>query len=236
MTAIGIIPARYASTRFPGKVLALIHDYPMVHHVYRRASRCVTLDEVIIATDSPLVAQTCVNLGDRVVLTGSEHESGTDRVAEAARNLEGDLIVNIQGDEPQLDPGVVDRLVNYMQAHPHLPMGTMGSTTFSPDDLANPDLVKVIARDGLAVGFYRSLPSPPPEGDLLRHVGLYAYRRDFLFQFAAQPPCSLEREHRLEQLRALEMGASIGLVVLEYTAVAVDTPEDLERVLATWHD
>jgi len=233
MSVIGIIPARYASTRFPGKVLAPIHGYPMVHQVCRRASRCASLDEVIIATDSPLVAETCVNLGDRVVLTGSQHESGTDRVAEAARNLEAELVVNIQGDEPQLDPSVVDQLVSHMQSHSQLQMGTAGSTSLTPDDIADPNVVKVIGRDGLAAGFYRRLPTPPPEGDLLRHVGLYAYRQDFLLQLAAQPPGSQEREHGLEQLRAMEMGASIGLIAVEYDAIAVDTLQDLQRVVAT---
>ena len=236
MTTVGIIPARYASTRLPGKVLAPIHDYPMVHHVYRRASQCATLKEVIIATDSPLVARACAQLGDRVILTGSELESGTDRVAEAARNMEADLFVNIQADEPKLDPRIVDQLVAHMQAHPDFPMGTVGSTVLNSDDMSNPDVVKVIGRDGLATGFYRQLPSPQPEGDLLRHVGLYAYRRDFLFQFAAQPPSPRERELGLEQLRAMDMGTSIGLVAVDYVSMAVDTLTDLERVVATWND
>ncbi len=236
MTAVGIIPARYAATRFPGKVLAPIHGYPMVHHVYQRASQCATLDEVIIATDSPQVAKACVLLGDRVMITGSEHESGTDRVAEAARNMEADLVVNIQADEPKLDPRIVDQLVAHMQAHPDFPMGTAGSTALNSDDVSNPDVVKVIGRDGLATGFYRQLPSPQPEGDLLRHVGLYAYRRDFLFQFAAQPPSPRERELGLEQLRAMDMGVSIGLVAVDYVSMAVDTLTDLERVVATWND
>ncbi|MFB0517621.1 MAG: 3-deoxy-manno-octulosonate cytidylyltransferase [Candidatus Neomarinimicrobiota bacterium] len=236
MTVIGIIPARYASTRFPGKVLAPIHDYPMVHQVYRRALECATLDEVIIATDSPLVAETCINLGDRVVLTGSQHVSGTDRVAEVAQDLDAELIVNIQGDEPQLEAGVVDQLVAHMQANPHLAMGTVGSTILTPDDLVNPNVVKVIGKNSLAVGFYRNLPAVPPAGDQLRHVGLYAYRRGFLLQLSAQPPSLREREQRLEQLRALDMGTLIGLVAVDYSAVAVDTPEDLERVVAAWHE
>ena len=231
---VGIIPARYASTRFPGKVLVPIHGYPMVHHVYRRASACETLDKVIIATDSPQVARTCAHLGDRVQLTGSQHQSGTDRVAEVARNLDADLVVNIQGDEPLLDPRIVDQLVTHMQAHPELPMGTVGSTTLSAEDWAEPNVVKVVGRNGLALGFFRTPPPGAVAGDTLRHVGLYAYRRDFLEQFAAQPPGGEELKQGLEQLRALEMGASIGLVTVAYDAVAVDTPEDLERVLANW--
>ncbi|UCD37122.1 MAG: 3-deoxy-manno-octulosonate cytidylyltransferase [Fidelibacterota bacterium] len=236
MTAVGIIPARYASTRFPGKVLAPIHDYPMVHHVYRRAAECSTLEEVIIATDSQLVAETCIQLGDRVMLTSSEHSSGTDRVAEAAQNLTADLVINIQGDEPKLDTSVVDELVTYMQRHGHLPMGTVGSTTITSDEVVDPNVVKVIGRDGLATGFYRTLPAPPPKGELLRHIGLYAYRRDFLFQFTAQTPSSQETEHRLEQLRALEMGASIGLITTDCVCIGVDTPKDLERVVESWDE
>ena len=231
---VGIIPARYASTRLPGKVLISIHGYPMVHHVYRRAMECRSLEEVIIATDSPRVATICARLGDRVVLTGSQHQSGTDRVAEVARNLDADLIVNIQGDEPLLDPQIVDQLVAHMQAHPDLPMGTVGSTALSPDDLAEPNVVKVVGRHGLATGFFRTPPSVPVEGQTLRHVGLYAYRRPFLEQFTAQPPTANEQEQGLEQLRALELGISIGLVSVAYDALAVDTPADLERVMAHW--
>ena len=236
MTTICIIPARYAATRFPGKVLAPIHGYPMVHHVYQRASQCTSLEEVIIATDSPQVARACALLGDRVILTGSEHESGTDRVAEAARNMEADLVVNVQADEPKLDPKVVDQLVAHMESHPDLLMGTVGSTALDTDDVPNPNVVKVISRDGLAADFYRQLPSPPPEGKLLRHIGLYAYRRDFLFQFAAQPPSPREQELHLEQLRAVDMGTSIGLIAVDYAPIGVDTLSDLERVVATWND
>ncbi len=236
MTTIGIIPARYASTRFPGKVLAPIHGYPMVHHVYRRVSKCTSVDEVIIATDSPRVVRECSLLEDSVILTGSDHESGTDRVAEVARNMEGDLVLNIQADEPELDPRVVDQLTEYMKAHPDILMGTVGSTAFDSNDLTDLDVVKVIEWDGLALDFYRALPSELPTGNLLRHIGLYAYRRDFLFQFAAQPPGSREREHRLEQLRALDMGIRIGLITVQYISRAVDTPADLERIESDWND
>lgn len=231
---VGIIPARYASTRLPGKVLIPIHGYPMVHHVYQRATECRSLEAVIIATDSPRVATICAQLGDRVMLTGSQHQSGTDRVAEAARSMAADLIVNIQGDEPLLDPHIIDQLVTHMQAHPELPMGTVGSTTLAPEDLTEPNIVKVVGRDELATGFFRTPPLAPVEGYTLRHVGLYAYRRPFLEQFTAQPPTPSEREQGLEQLRALEMGISIGLVTVAYDALAVDTPADLERVMAHW--
>ena len=206
----------------------------MVHQVYLRARQCTSLDDVVIATDSPEVARVCVPLGDRVVLTGSEHENGTDRVAEAARSLAVDLVVNIQGDEPLIEPAVVDDLVDFMATHPGVPMGTVGSTTLTDADRESNNVVKVVGRNGLAVGFYRSQPVSPPEGRVMRHVGLYAYRRDFLFRFAEQPAGSMELENRLEQLRALEMGVYIGLIATAYEGVSVDTPEDLERVVTHW--
>lgn len=236
MTVAGIIPARYASSRFPGKVLTPIHGYPMVHQAYRRATLAASLDELLIATDSKAVAETCRGLGDIVVITSREHKSGTDRIAEAARDLSADLIVNIQGDEPQLNPGTIDRLVEHMHDQPHLLMGTVGSTSITAEDRADANVVKVIARDGLAAAFFRQLPPSPPEGAILRHIGLYAYRADFLQTFTTTPASAGEREFQLEQLRALEMGVAIGVVSLDETARGVDTPEDLERVVAEWHE
>jgi 3-deoxy-manno-octulosonate cytidylyltransferase (CMP-KDO synthetase) len=236
MTVIGIIPARYDSTRFPGKVLVPIHGYPMVHHVYRRSLVCTQLDDLMIATDSELVAETCTNLGDKVVLTDPEHTSGTDRVAEVARNMETDIVVNIQGDEPLLDPEVIDLLVLLMRSEGHLPMGTVGSRALQPEEITDPSVVKVIEQDGLAVGFYRTLSIAGPEGEVLKHVGLYAYRARFLQEFSDHPQSSLEREHHLEQLRALSMGAAIGVLKTDYHSLAVDTPEGLERVMSAWHE
>ena len=236
MTVVGVIPARFDSTRFPGKVLVPIHGYPMVHHVYSRAKSCRRLDDVVIAADSQQVFDTCTELGDRVVMTGTHHLSGTDRVAEAVEKIAAKLIVNIQGDEPLLEPGVIDGLVAFMESHPEFQMGTVGSTFLSAEDRDDRDTVKVLARKGQVIDFYRMLPAHLSEGELLRHVGLYAFRRDFLFEFAAQPATEREREQRLEQLRALDMGAAIGLVTYPYEGVAVDTPEDLERVTTVWHE
>lgn len=236
MTVVGIIPARYDSTRFPGKVLVPIHGYPMVHHVYRRSSACKQLDDLIIATDSELVAETCANLGDKVVLTHSEHASGTDRVAEVARAVEADIVINIQGDEPMLDSVVIDQLVALMRSEPHLMMGTVGSRAIPSEEYDDPHVVKVIERDGLAIGFYRTLPVAHPEGEVLKHVGLYAYRARFLQEFSDHPPTPLEREHHLEQLRALSMGVAVGVLPTDYQSLAVDTPEGLKRVLGAWHE
>lgn len=236
MTAIGIIPARYAATRFPGKVLADIHGFPMVHHVYQAALGSTRLDAVLIATDDTRIATAVARLGDRVILTSQDHACGTDRVAEAFKSSgqAGDFVINIQGDEPQLDPALIDQLVDLMEAHPDIPMGTVASTVLSDEDRANPGVVKVVAEHGLAKGFYREIPSELPSGDLYRHVGLYAYRTDFLPTFTAHGPTPNERQLKLEQLRALDMGVSIGVVTTDYAGIAIDTPEDLQTVLANW--
>ncbi|MCH7477262.1 MAG: NTP transferase domain-containing protein, partial [SAR324 cluster bacterium] len=178
MSAIGIIPARYASTRFPGKALAPLGGYPMVHHVYAAASQAASLSEVLIATDSTRVASALARIGDRVVLTAAAHLTGTDRVAEAARQFESDLVLNIQGDEPQLTPQIIDQLVTFMDAHPQYRMGTIASDRLSGTDHARINVAKVEVLDDKAVAFYRELPPDPPAGILMRHVGVYAFRRD----------------------------------------------------------
>jgi len=233
-TVAGVIPARLASTRLKGKVLLPIHGAPMIHHVYTRAQQCKYLDSLIIATDAVEVLEVCREYGDAVVMTSAEHQSGTDRVAEVARTLSADIIVNIQGDEPELDPATVDCLVEFMLAHPDLPMGTIGSTALSDADLTNSAVVKVVAEGGRAVAFYRQLPLAIDRASILRHIGLYAYRSDFLQEFTQLTPTSGELEHKLEQLRALDRGIPIGLVETDYRALAVDTADDLANVIENW--
>ncbi|MEE9466453.1 MAG: 3-deoxy-manno-octulosonate cytidylyltransferase [Candidatus Neomarinimicrobiota bacterium] len=235
MKAAGIIPARYQSTRLPGKVLLPLNGFPMLYHVYQRAQRCRELRRVIVATDSPEISAVCDQYGMNVVMTSPEHTSGTDRVAEVAASIEDELIVNIQADEPLLKPPVVDWLVVHMCDHPELPMGTAGSTLFNNGELEDPGVVKVVARDGLAVAFYRKLPAQPEPGTLLRHVGLYAYRKDFLERFTSQAPGKLEQEQRLEQLRAEVLGASIGIVAAGFHSIGVDTEKDYQLLLKNWH-
>ncbi|MFC1480936.1 3-deoxy-manno-octulosonate cytidylyltransferase [Candidatus Neomarinimicrobiota bacterium] len=233
-TVAGVIPARLASTRLKGKVLLPIHGAPMIHHVYTRAQQCKNLDSLIIATDAVEVLEVCRTYGDAVVMTSSEHQSGTDRVAEVASTLNADIVVNIQGDEPELDPDLVDSLVDFMLDHPELPMGTVGSTALNDDDLENSAIVKVVGKGGRAVGFYRQRPSAIEQMKVLRHIGLYAYRSDFLQEFTQLARTGGELEHKLEQLRALESGIHIGLVETDYQAVAVDTADDLEHVIENW--
>ncbi len=236
MTAAGIIPARYQSTRLPGKVLLPLDGHPMLYHVYQRASQCHQLREVIVATDSEEVATACNQHRMKVVMTGSDHASGTDRVAEVAADLKDDLIVNIQADEPLLKPEVVDLLVRHMQDHPELPLGTAGSTYLTEDERQDPGVVKVVARDSLAAAFYRRPPAEPEPGTGLRHIGLYVFRREFLLQFSARPPGRLERREKLEQLRAVEMGVPIAVISAGFHSVGVDTRQDYELLKDHWQE
>ena len=236
MKAIGIIPARYASSRFPGKPLAEIAGRSMIEHVYRRACQARTLSGVWVATDDPRIQEAVLAFGGRVVMTRDDHASGTDRIAEAAQGLEADVVVNVQGDEPLLDPREIDAVVEPFRLSPGLEMATLASPIHDPRDVADPGVVKVVTdRHGFALYFSR-LPIPcyrsGPEGPRLKHIGLYAYARDFLFRYAGMPPSSLEQAEALEQLRVLEAGHRIMVVRTEHDAVSVDTPDDLERVRA----
>ena len=241
-SAIAIIPSRFHSTRLPGKALALIGGRPMVCHVAERTRRARGLARVIVATDDARIAQAIVATGAEAVLTRADHPSGTDRLAEVARSLEAAIVVNVQGDLPLLDPGMVEGLVARMTAEPALPMATLVTALHDEVEWRSPHVVKaVVGGDGRALYFSRS-PIPfdrdgrraagEPFG--WRHVGMYAYRRDVLLRLAALPPSPLERREQLEQLRALENGIAIGVV--EWTAaeplIEVDTEADLERARA----
>jgi 3-deoxy-manno-octulosonate cytidylyltransferase (CMP-KDO synthetase) len=231
---IGIIPARYASTRFPGKPLVEIAGRPMIEHVYRRAEQAGCLSEVWVATDDVRIFNAVAAFGGSVTMTGADHPSGTDRIAEAARKLEADVVVNIQGDEPLLDPAEIEAVAAPFQGDPNLVMTTAATPIRHPRDVESPDVVKVVLdQHGYALYFSR-LPIPyyrsDPDGPHLKHLGLYAYRKEFLLTYPTLPPTPLEQAERLEQLRALEYGYRILVVLTDHDAVSVDTPEDLERV------
>ncbi|MFA4044301.1 MAG: hypothetical protein HZRFUVUK_001087 [Candidatus Fervidibacterota bacterium] len=244
--AVGIIPARYGSKRFEGKVIAKIAGKPMIQHVYERALRSKKLSKVIIATDDERVANVARGFGADVRMTSKAHQSGTDRVAEVASGLDFDVIVNIQGDEPLLDPNAIDSAVEPFERDAKLQMTTLATKIKSVEDYIDPNVVKVVVdlqRRALyfsrsPIPFFRpngSLPHSPkfelPDGaSVLRHIGLYAFRRDFLLEFASWHRTPLELAEGLEQLRALEHGASILVVETDYEAIGVDTPEDLEKV------
>jgi 3-deoxy-manno-octulosonate cytidylyltransferase (CMP-KDO synthetase) len=239
MYVVAIIPARYASTRFPGKPLALIHGKPMLQYVYERTSRADLVDEVIVATDDERILSAAEDFGARAVLTSACHETGTDRLAEVAAGLEkADLVVNVQGDEPKIAPEMIDTAIAPLGERPDISMGTLMADIAAPEDFNNPNVVKVVTdQQGLALYFSRS-PIPftrdavPDTAHLnaRRHIGLYVYRRDFLLLYPYLDPTPLEKAEKLEQLRALEHGYRIHVALTTHLSIGVDTPEDLEKV------
>jgi 3-deoxy-manno-octulosonate cytidylyltransferase (CMP-KDO synthetase) len=236
-----VIPARYASTRLPGKPLIRIAGHPLIQHVWQRCIEAQRIDKVIIATDDMRIAEAAFDFGAEVALTSPEHRSGTDRVAEVAKKLRGVThVINVQGDEPLVDPTLVSRLAETMVADRKVQMIT-AACDFTPDeDVANPNAVKVVlGRDGYALYFSRSaipyLRSDGVKPTYLRHVGIYGYTTKVLLQFVKWPPGDLELAESLEQLRALENGICIRVLPARQAAVGVDTPEDVaavERLLA----
>jgi len=234
---IAVIPARYGSTRFRGKPLADLWGKPILQHTYQRACQARLVGRVIIATDDDRIAAAARGFGAEVAMTRSDHPSGTDRVAEVAQGLTADLVVNVQGDEPLIDPATIDAAIAPLEADPAIPMGTLCCPIEEVADLANPNVVKVVCdRDGFALYFSR-LPIPfvrdrGAAAVRYRHLGLYVYRREFLLSLAQLSPTPLEQAERLEQLRALEHGYRIRVVVVSHASPGVDTPADLERLRA----
>ena len=232
---LGVIPARFASSRFLGKVLAQIASKSMLQRVYERASLARYLTATIIATDDDRVYEAARAFGARVVMTRPDHVSGTDRVAEAASAENAELVVNIQGDEPLIDPAAIDAAILPLAHDPEIVMGTLKKAIEDPREITDPNVVKVVTdRHGDAIYFSRC-PVPYQRdqarpGTHFKHIGLYVYRRDFLLGYSALPVGPLEQAERLEQLRALENGYRIRVVETECESLGVDTPEDLERV------
>lgn len=231
-SVLGVIPARWGSTRFPGKPLHPIAGKPLVQHVWERCRQCRQLGELTVATDDARIAAAVEGFGGHVTLTREDHPSGTDRVAEVAAAFPGmSHILNIQGDEPLIDPALIDQLAAALLADPDLPMVTAANPVAADDPaLDDPNVVKaVIDRQGNALYFSRSrIPHPrsaPEDRICYRHKGIYGFRRDFLFDFVAWPPSLLERVEGLEQLRALENGARIRVVLTDDASPGVDTPE-----------
>lgn len=236
---IGIIPARYGSTRFEGKVLADIHGKPMVQHVYERALRARSLTRVVVATDDARVVRAVEAFGGEAALTDASHACGSDRVAEAARRLDAEVIVNIQGDEPMVEPRMIDEVVELLARKPQAGIATLMRRIDRAEDMRNPGFVKVVSdAQGLALYFSRSLiPCPrfeTPEFRAYDHIGIYAFTCGALAKFAALGPSRLESIEGLEQLRALEYGIQVAVVETRCAAetICVDTTEDLERVRA----
>lgn len=231
---VAVIPARYASTRFPGKPLADLIGRPLIEHVYRRVSDCRQVGTVIVATDDERINKAVEAFGGRVQMTNAAHVSGTDRVAEVARGLDCEIVVNVQGDEPLIEPAMIEEALQPFADH-HVQMGTLRRRLDDSQEFASPNVTKVVIdRDGNALYFsrtpipYRRDPDAPL--DAWKHVGLYVYRRRFLLDFARMAPTALERQEALEQLRALEHGIKIRVVETRHNSISVDTPEDLEKV------
>lgn len=227
------IPARYASSRFPGKVLARDTGKYLVQHTYEQACRAQLPVEVVVAADDARVMQAARAFGARCVLTSPDHQSGTDRIAEAVTDLEADIIVNLQGDEPEIDPAHIDLVAGILLKDQQASMATLGAPLASAEQVANPNVVKVITDlAGRAIYFSRSVIPYDRDaqglgaaGQYLRHIGMYAYRKDFLLEITKLPQSPLERLEKLEQLRVVENGYHILLGRVEHSCDGIDTPE-----------
>lgn len=243
MKPVAVIPARYASLRFPGKPLALIGGQPMVRHVYERCIESAAFGRVLVATDDERIAQAVRAFGGEVAMTSPACQSGTDRVAEVAHaDAAAHVFVNVQGDEPLIAPGALAQLASLF-AEPAVEMATL-ARPLQRHERENPNVVKVVlAANGDALYFSRAdipfdraaqLGGVPADAPRLAHLGLYGYRRETLLGIASLPPSALERSEGLEQLRALEAGVRIRCGLTHYGGIGVDTPEDLARAEALW--
>jgi len=237
MQILCVIPARFSSTRLPGKPLANIVGKPMIQHVYERAAKAVRPFKVVVATDHQLVYDAVKTFGGEVLMTSADHPTGTDRLAEVARSFpEAEVIVNVQGDEPLIEPMIIDQLAAAFDGRPELQMVTM-MTPMRPEEYHDPNAVKVVTdQHGYALYFSRSLIPYPrvkiPQLPVYKHIGIYAYRRDFLLEYSTLAPTPLEQAESLEQLRVLEHGHRIKVLATDFRFIGVDTPADLERVNA----
>ena len=247
MSVVAIIPARYGSTRLPGKPLADIGGKPMIQHVYESTSKTPGLERVLVATDDRRIEQAVKSFGGDVVMTSRRHRSGTDRLAEVARKIKADWLVNVQGDLPFIHAETIARAVGPMRRNPSILMGTVATPIYDADEWRNPNIVKVLMdRAGFALYFSRA-PVPYVRQGVFRsrgtqktlrvgrrlwgyrHLGLYVYKRDFLLRFARLRPTVLERIESLEQLRALENGYRIYVAEVDERSIEVDTPADLKK-------
>ena len=237
MKVLCVIPARYSSTRLPGKPLAMIAGKPMIQHVYERACRALLPQEVVVATDSKIVADAVKGFGGKVMMTSPDHPSGTDRLAEVALSYPDiDVIVNVQGDEPMIPPEVIDKLAQAFEDDKDLNMTTL-KTLMGEEEYNNPNAVKVVTdQNGYALYFSRSLLPYPrnktADFKVYKHVGIYAYRRSFLLSYAAYEPTPLEQIEGLEQLRVLENGQRIKVLESKFQGIGIDTQEDLDAINA----
>lgn len=237
MDVIGVIPARYSSTRFEGKVLADILGKPMIQHVWERVKQVRILDDVIIACDHELVAETAKKFGAKVVMTSRNHACGTDRISEVVNPLDVKVVVNIQADEPLIHPMMIDAVARSLLEDKKVSMATLCKRIEDPKDIADPHVVKVVVdRNGFALYFSRAaIPFWAQNSEVknpvyYKHIGLYGYTKDFLFTYKNIAPSGLEKTECLEQLRVLEEGFKIKVIETKFDTIGVDTPQDLERL------
>lgn len=232
MEAIGVIPARLGSTRLKEKILVDLCGKPIIQHVYERAKKSKLLQDVIIACDDRRVLEKVRDFGGKAVLTSKDHPTGTDRLTEVVNDIDVRLVINIQGDEPFIDPMMIDDLITLMNTDSRQVMGTVVKKSNSREEFRNPDVVKaVVDKDRNVLYFSRSaIPTFLKEGGFFyKHIGVYAFTKDFLFTFKALPPSRLEKSERLEQLRALENGYRIAAIETTIDTIGIDTAEDLRR-------
>lgn len=237
---LAVIPARYGSTRLPGKIIMPLAGKPLVQHTYERTMRARHVGRAVVATDDQRIVEALAPYGTPTVMTDPNHPTGTDRIAEVARSRSESIIVNVQGDEPLIDPQTIDSAIEPLLARTDVVMSTAKHRIDDPLTAQDPNVVKVVCdNDGLALYFSRA-PIPhvrdaaevPGETVYWQHIGLYVYRRNFLLQFAAMPQTWLERLEKLEQLRALENGYKIAVIETAYKSIGVDVAEDYERIRA----
>ncbi len=245
-TIIAIIPARFGSTRFPGKSLVPIQDKPMIQWVYERTRMSRLIDHVIVATDDERIMKAVSSFGGEAVMTSSSHATGTDRVAEVVQRIECDIVVNVQGDEPLIQAAMIDEAISPLLLDPSVPMATLCKKIERKEEAFDPNTVKVVFdKNGFALYFSRA-PIPwsrdgwtgkmsfsdlSLDGPMFKHIGLYVYRRDFLLDYSKMQQTTLEAMEKLEQLRVLEHGCKIKVIATEHESFGVDIPDDLSKIL-----
>ena len=236
-TVLVVVPARYASVRFPGKPLAQIAGRPMIQHVVERLREAASTPRIVVATEDQRIKDAVTSFGGEAIMTRADHRTGTDRVAEVAVHIPADIYVNVQGDEPLIDSNTVAAVIQALSDDDAMHISTPCALITKPNEIMDPNVVKVV-RDFDGNGLYFSRAPIPWVRDIgakvaaqhWKHIGVYGYRRDALLEFPTLPPGELERVEQLEQLRWLENGFHIGVVETDYDAVSVDVPADIERV------
>lgn len=228
MTAVGVIPARLNSTRFPRKILAPINEKPMVAIVAEKAQQSESLDKILVAVDSEETQNALKPFKLNTVMTAEDHQSGTDRVAEAVADEDADIVINIQGDEPGINPDILDAMVKKLEK-PGIEMVTAVSTVITSEDILNPNVVKVLLDKNETAASFSREPSDWGSAGYFRHIGLYGFKRETLHQFTKLPASESEKIHKLEQLRALDNGIAMHTVVTDYPHYGIDTVEDLMK-------